>query len=61
MMRHLSEESHLEHEESQPYRSFVAQPPDGGGAGVTLEEWWRNEQFWVIGGTSAHLAAVFQV
>jgi hypothetical protein len=23
-------------------------------------EWWRNEQFWVIGGTSAHLAAVFQ-
>jgi hypothetical protein len=27
---------------------------------ITLEEWWRNEQFWVIGGTSAHLAAVFQ-
>ena len=30
-------------------------------AGVSLEEWWRNEQFWVIGGTSAHLAAVMQV
>nr|AIS92558.1 putative cellulose synthase-like D1 [Coleochaete orbicularis] len=29
-------------------------------SGVTLEEWWRNEQFWVIGGTSAHLAAVYQ-
>jgi hypothetical protein len=29
-------------------------------SGITLEEWWRNEQFWVIGGTSAHLAAVFQ-
>ncbi|KAG0569252.1 hypothetical protein KC19_6G077500 [Ceratodon purpureus] len=27
---------------------------------ITLEEWWRNEQFWVIGGTSAHIAAVFQ-
>lgn len=27
---------------------------------VALEEWWRNEQFWVIGGTSAHLFAVFQ-
>ncbi|KAG6554203.1 hypothetical protein Mapa_004119 [Marchantia paleacea] len=29
-------------------------------SGITLEEWWRNEQFWVIGGTSAHLAAVIQ-
>nr|ABI75151.1 cellulose synthase-like D1 [Physcomitrium patens] len=29
-------------------------------SGISLEEWWRNEQFWVIGGTSAHLAAVFQ-
>ncbi|KAH7442717.1 hypothetical protein KP509_03G101000 [Ceratopteris richardii] len=29
-------------------------------AGITLEEWWRNEQFWVIGGTSAHLVAVLQ-
>jgi hypothetical protein len=27
---------------------------------ITLEEWWRNEQFWVIGGTSVHLAVVFQ-
>jgi cellulose synthase-like protein len=30
-------------------------------SGIALEEWWRNEQFWVIGGTSAHLAAVIQV
>ncbi|XP_038692206.1 cellulose synthase-like protein D4 [Tripterygium wilfordii] len=29
-------------------------------AGVGLEEWWRNEQFWLISGTSAHLAAVVQ-
>lgn len=29
-------------------------------SGVTLDDWWRNEQFWLIGGTSAHLAAVFQ-
>ncbi|XP_054775859.1 cellulose synthase-like protein D4 isoform X2 [Prosopis cineraria] len=29
-------------------------------ANVGLEEWWRNEQFWVIAGTSAHLAAVVQ-
>ncbi|CAN1174930.1 Cellulose synthase-like protein D2 [Linum perenne] len=29
-------------------------------SGVALEEWWRDEQFWVIGGTSAHLAAVVQ-
>ncbi|KAG8374572.1 hypothetical protein BUALT_Bualt10G0009400 [Buddleja alternifolia] len=29
-------------------------------AGINLEEWWRNEQFWLIGGTSAHLAAVLQ-
>lgn len=29
-------------------------------SGIGLEEWWRNEQFWLIGGTSAHLAAVFQ-
>ncbi|KAG5540206.1 hypothetical protein RHGRI_020437 [Rhododendron griersonianum] len=27
-------------------------------SGITLEEWWRNEQFWLIGGTSAHLASV---
>ncbi|XP_021725817.1 cellulose synthase-like protein D3 [Chenopodium quinoa] len=29
-------------------------------SGIQLEEWWRNEQFWLIGGTSAHLAAVLQ-
>ncbi|KAI0496764.1 hypothetical protein KFK09_023088 [Dendrobium nobile] len=29
-------------------------------SGISLEEYWRNEQFWVIGGTSAHLAAVLQ-
>ncbi|KAK9151160.1 hypothetical protein Syun_009469 [Stephania yunnanensis] len=29
-------------------------------AGIGLEEWWRNEQFWLISGTSAHLAAVVQ-
>ncbi|XP_024521229.1 probable cellulose synthase A catalytic subunit 5 [UDP-forming] isoform X1 [Selaginella moellendorffii] len=27
---------------------------------VGIEEWWRNEQFWVIGGVSSHLFAVFQ-
>ncbi|KAJ4962721.1 hypothetical protein NE237_022660 [Protea cynaroides] len=29
-------------------------------SGISLEEWWRNEQFWLISGTSAHLAAVLQ-
>eukprot|EP00271_Cylindrocystis_brebissonii_P004551 TRINITY_DN1628_c0_g3_i2.p1 TRINITY_DN1628_c0_g3~~TRINITY_DN1628_c0_g3_i2.p1 ORF type:complete len:1001 (+),score=165.20 TRINITY_DN1628_c0_g3_i2:1-3003(+) len=29
-------------------------------SGVGMEEWWRNEQFWVIGGVSSHLYAVFQ-
>ncbi|KAE8693200.1 Cellulose synthase-like protein D2 [Hibiscus syriacus] len=29
-------------------------------SGIELEEWWRNEQFWLIVGTSAHLAAVLQ-
>jgi cellulose synthase A len=29
-------------------------------SGISIEEWWRNEQFWVIGGVSAHLFAVFQ-
>ncbi|KAL5980395.1 Cellulose synthase-like protein D3 [Asimina triloba] len=29
-------------------------------SGIELEEWWRNEQFWLIGGTSSHLAAVIQ-
>ncbi|XP_022864856.1 cellulose synthase A catalytic subunit 6 [UDP-forming]-like isoform X1 [Olea europaea var. sylvestris] len=28
--------------------------------GVGIEDWWRNEQFWVIGGVSAHLFALFQ-
>ncbi|KAI5062289.1 hypothetical protein GOP47_0022828 [Adiantum capillus-veneris] len=27
-------------------------------SGITLEEWWRNEQFWIIKGTSADLVAV---
>ncbi|KAJ7568289.1 hypothetical protein O6H91_01G026100 [Diphasiastrum complanatum] len=29
-------------------------------SGVTFDAWWRNEQFWVISGISAHLAAVVQ-
>ncbi|GAB2301111.1 Cellulose synthase-like protein D4 [Dionaea muscipula] len=29
-------------------------------SGIALEEWWRNEQFWLISGTSSHLAAVVQ-
>ncbi|KAK8950651.1 Cellulose synthase A catalytic subunit 7 [UDP-forming] [Platanthera zijinensis] len=29
-------------------------------SGVSIEEWWRNEQFWVIGGVSSHLFAVVQ-
>ncbi|XP_059073973.1 cellulose synthase A catalytic subunit 7 [UDP-forming] [Cryptomeria japonica] len=29
-------------------------------SGVSIEEWWRNEQFWVIGGVSAHFFAVIQ-
>jgi cellulose synthase A len=29
-------------------------------SGVGIDEWWRNEQFWVIGGVSAHFFAVFQ-
>ncbi|GKV06930.1 hypothetical protein SLEP1_g18747 [Rubroshorea leprosula] len=29
-------------------------------SGIGLEEWWRNEQFWLISGTSSHLAAVLQ-
>nr|DAD40080.1 TPA_asm: hypothetical protein HUJ06_014403 [Nelumbo nucifera] len=28
--------------------------------GVQIDDWWRNEQFWVIGGVSAHLFALFQ-
>ncbi|CAH8323138.1 unnamed protein product [Eruca vesicaria subsp. sativa] len=29
-------------------------------SGVSITDLWRNEQFWVIGGVSAHLFAVFQ-
>ncbi|XP_052202125.1 probable cellulose synthase A catalytic subunit 3 [UDP-forming] [Diospyros lotus] len=29
-------------------------------SGVGIDEWWRNEQFWVIAGVSAHLFALFQ-
>ncbi|XP_011042869.1 PREDICTED: cellulose synthase A catalytic subunit 2 [UDP-forming]-like [Populus euphratica] len=28
--------------------------------GVGIHDWWRNEQFWVIGGASSHLFALFQ-
>jgi cellulose synthase A len=28
--------------------------------GVGIDDWWRNEQFWVIGGASSHLFALFQ-
>ena len=28
--------------------------------GVGLDDWWRNEQFWVIGGVSSDLFALFQ-
>ncbi|KAF9687069.1 hypothetical protein SADUNF_Sadunf02G0055500 [Salix dunnii] len=27
---------------------------------VGIHDWWRNEQFWVIGGASSHLFALFQ-
>lgn len=27
---------------------------------ISIGDWWRNEQFWVIGGLSAHIFAVFQ-
>ncbi|XP_056158686.1 probable cellulose synthase A catalytic subunit 8 [UDP-forming] [Syzygium oleosum] len=29
-------------------------------SGVGIDEWWRTEQFWVIGSVSAHLFAIFQ-
>ncbi|KAL5976936.1 Cellulose synthase-like protein D4 [Asimina triloba] len=29
-------------------------------SGVALEEWWRNEQWWLISASSAHIAAVVQ-
>ncbi|XP_045820741.1 cellulose synthase A catalytic subunit 6 [UDP-forming]-like [Trifolium pratense] len=28
--------------------------------GVSIDDWWRNEQFWVIGGASSHFFALFQ-
>ncbi|KAI3461973.1 hypothetical protein Pfo_018636 [Paulownia fortunei] len=28
--------------------------------GVAIDDWWRNEQFWVIGGVSAHFFALLQ-
>jgi len=30
-------------------------------SGITLGEWWRNEQFWMVSATTAYLAAVVQV
>eukprot|EP01018_Ginkgo_biloba_P020062 Gb_22202 [translate_table: standard] len=29
-------------------------------SGVGIDEWWRNEKFWVIRGVSIHLFIVFQ-
>ncbi|KAJ3688427.1 hypothetical protein LUZ61_017591 [Rhynchospora tenuis] len=29
-------------------------------SGIGTDEWWRNEQLWMIAGTSSHFAAVFQ-
>ncbi|XP_042475390.1 probable cellulose synthase A catalytic subunit 8 [UDP-forming] isoform X2 [Macadamia integrifolia] len=29
-------------------------------SGVNIQEWWRNQQFWLIAGVSSHLFAVFQ-
>ncbi|MBA0782035.1 hypothetical protein Gotri_002905 [Gossypium trilobum] len=29
-------------------------------AQISLEDWWRNEQFWLISGTSSHFAACIQ-
>jgi cellulose synthase-like protein len=29
-------------------------------SGISIDEWWRNEQLWMIAGTSSHFAAVFQ-
>ncbi|KAJ6833264.1 cellulose synthase A catalytic subunit 4 [UDP-forming] [Iris pallida] len=42
---------HLHHLDERPRARW---------SGVGIEDWWRNEQFWVIGGVSAHLFAVFQ-
>ncbi|XP_062205677.1 probable mixed-linked glucan synthase 7 [Phragmites australis] len=30
-------------------------------SGITLHDWWRNQQFWMVSATSAYLAAVAQV
>ncbi|VAI24258.1 unnamed protein product [Triticum turgidum subsp. durum] len=30
-------------------------------SGITLGDWWRNEQFWMVSATSAYAAAVVQV
>lgn len=30
-------------------------------SGITLGDWWRNEQFWMVSATSVYLAAVLQV
>jgi cellulose synthase A len=35
-------------------------PAFKGSAPINLSDWWRNEQFWVIGGVSSHLFALFQ-
>ncbi|KAJ4805181.1 Cellulose synthase family protein [Rhynchospora pubera] len=29
-------------------------------SGITLDDWWRNQQFWMIGGTSAHIIAILR-
>ena len=29
-------------------------------SGVSLQEWWRNQQFWVIAGLSSNLFSIFQ-
>ncbi|XVE66462.1 hypothetical protein DITRI_Ditri08aG0081400 [Diplodiscus trichospermus] len=39
------------------YLPHLARNPGGD---TELEEWWRNEQFWLISGTSFHLAACIQ-
>ncbi|KAK6937198.1 Cellulose synthase [Dillenia turbinata] len=29
-------------------------------SGVSIQEWWRNQQFWAIAGVSAHFLAIFR-
>ncbi|KAJ4785982.1 Cellulose synthase [Rhynchospora pubera] len=29
-------------------------------SGITLDDWWRNQQFWMIGGTSAHIISILR-